>query len=121
MIDNLRKLPNLYQDAQPELVSIVRAQLTATTSAGEAPDGTAWAPLKKTGGKALANAAAALTVHAVGTAIVAVVSGINALQHYGTGRIPARPQLPKGSLPDTLAAAFKAGLVKRFQQTMSGR
>jgi len=118
MIAELRAIPGAIKAAAPDLAEDMRRSLAATANAGTAPDGSAWKP-KKDGGRALVNAGSKIVVTAIGTVLVAVISGPEAIHHYGTKKDPQRQILPSGgSLPDTLAQAFRAGVAKPFRKVM---
>jgi hypothetical protein len=120
MIRRIRSIPQLVTEAAPEVADTFRAQLHQQVASGRAPDGSAWKPTK--GGKQpLVNAAKAIAVRAVGTVILATLSGHEVFHHYGTKVQPKRQILPFGSLPADLASAIKAGLVRRFRQRMGQR
>ena len=120
MVRRIRAVPKLAQEAAPEVAEIVRAHLEQGIAAGRAPDGSSW-QLTKHGRKALAGAAKALAVRAVGSMVLVVLSGHEVFHHYGTKRVPKREILPSGSLPDDLSSAIKQGLVRRFRERTGGR
>jgi hypothetical protein len=119
MIASLRKLPGEIKAYVPELGKTMQKTLAASADAGTAPDGTPW-KRKKDGGRALVNAGAKIVVTALGSVLVAVISGADAIHHYGTKKDPRRQILPVGDMPDTLASAFRAGLAKPFRKAMGG-
>lgn len=120
MIRRIRAIPAMVQEAAPELADVLRAHLEQRIASGQAPDGSTWKPTKD-GRRPLAGAAGALAVRAVGTTVLAVLSGHEVFHHFGTKHMPKRQILPAGSLPADLGAAFKAGLVRRFRHRMGGR
>lgn len=105
MIARLRRLPGMAARVAKRAAPLVREALAKTTNAGTAPDGTPWPARKKDGGRALANAAAALTVEASGAVILATVDGPEAIHHKGSKRLPRRPQLPDHDLPEGVLQA----------------
>ncbi len=121
-IDALRKLGAIDADAAKLAAPLVLAAAKKTARAGTTPDGKPWPGLKAGGGRALVNAADALSVKAVGTTVVLTLSGINVLQNFGTSSIPARQILPDGGagMPRNIADALTAGAQKAFAQTMGG-
>src|SRR5262245_22280651 len=75
MIATARSMATLAQDAAPIAARYVEAQLKATASAGQAPDGTPWVEKKKGGGRALQHAAEAIRVQAMGTVVLIILTG----------------------------------------------
>ena len=118
-IDRLRRLPGFVSAAAPELAASMEQMIARQISLGQGPDGAPW-PLTKEGTQALRGAASALSVRAIGTVLLAKLTGHEVYHHYGTKRLPKRQILPSGDLPATIAEAFKRGLVKRFGRTMGG-
>ena len=122
MIESLARLATLPEDAARLAAPIIEGVAKASASAGITPDGTAWAP-KKEGGRALVNAAAAITVKAFGTVVQVKLEGINVLQNYGTHRIPAREIIPsrRNEMPDSYASAIQESATIAFKAAMGGR
>lgn len=119
-VAKLRELRNLTRDAVPALADATRAAFAQTISSGTDPDGNAWVP-RKDGGRPLANAAAALSVKALGLTIVAVISGVEAFHHHGTKKDPRRQILPtRNGLPSSIKEAYRTGLITRFSRVMGG-
>ncbi len=116
-VEKIRRLPEMIEKAAPALAVDMHAELSRTIDAGTTPTGEPW-PLTKDGRVALRRASSTLTVRASGTLIVATISGRHAIHHYGTKKDPARQVLPVSGMPPTLAKAFRAGMVKRFKETM---
>lgn len=116
MLAVLRELPQIARQAAPELAEAVRVELQATAAAGTSATGQAWLPRKSDGGRAMADAADAIKVAAVGTSIVAVVRGPEALHHRGFSRggvrrsiLPTTSAIPpkvQTAVRDVLDAAF---------------
>src|SRR5215467_12250020 len=63
--------------------------LKKTAAAGTTPDGVPWKE-KKGGGRALANAAAAISTRPIGGVIQVQLSGVEVLHHFGTAKVPRR-------------------------------
>jgi hypothetical protein len=115
----------------PELVAKraaprVQEALQRTAAAGTTPEGEAWAP-KADGGKALANAPAAIEVTSSGTVITSRLVGtptgsqkVQAIQHYGTKRIPARHILPVAGagIPEPVAKAIGDVATQAFREAV---
>lgn len=117
LIASLRGARGFLVRAAPAVAKAVEAELRATAAAGTTPDGAAWAP-KKDGGRALANAAAAISVRAVGTVILARLRFPESIHHKGTKRLPKRQILPEGELPANVAEAIKRTLVREWEQAV---
>ncbi len=99
-IQRLRELPDrLVEESAPEVADAFKAELTTNIAGSHGPDGEAWAP-KKDGGKPLAHAAAALDVKAIGTLIVATLTGPEVLHNKGFARGGVKRQiLPTRKIP----------------------
>ena len=111
MIADLRRLgdgwePELARQASP----LVEAALQRTAAAGQTPEGQAWAP-RKAGGRAMAHAAAAITVKAYPTVLRAVLTGVEVFHHYGKGASEVRRRVipDVGTIPDVVEAALRKG------------
>ena len=102
MIDAAHELELLPQEVAKEAAPSIRQALEATILAGTAPDGTPWQPTQK-GERPLKNAYKALDVRVSGTAVIAEVTGIEAMHHLGLARghvqrrlIPRAGEMPRG-------------------------
>jgi len=120
MIGRLRGFPDAIRAEAPKLAERVQEELAKDIAAGLAPTGEAW-PLKKGGGKALANAAAALTGRAIGTVLVFTLRGAEVWHNFGTRHVPKRQILPSSGLPRSMASAIRAGVVEIFKSKVVGR
>lgn len=109
-IRTLRTAGQIVPLAAQELVPVVRGEVDAAIDAQRSLDGTAW-PAKKDGSRALANAPSQITVKAVGNTILVVMVGHLVFHQFGTHRMPARPVLPRGGMPDKLGNAIRLGIV----------
>ena len=104
-IKKLKSLRLLPEEAAKEVAIALGDELRANITAGRGPDGEAWQPTKD-GQVPLRNAAANLTVRAVGTTVTATVLGPEALHSIGAARGGIkRAILPTKRIPD---AAIKA-------------
>lgn len=119
-IARVRALPGLVERAAPSAAAAVDAAMRASITAGAAPDGKAW-EATQTGKRPLANAAAALSVSAVGTAIVATVTGPEALHDRGWVRGGKRRQLLPEKITAPIATAIDGALSAEFARTMGER
>lgn len=120
MISRLRGFPESIRAEAPGLAKAVQRELEADIAAGRAPDGSTW-PLRKGGGKALANAAAKLTGAAIGTVLLFTLRGAEVWHNFGTRHVPKRQILPSSGLPTNLAVAIKKGVVEVFKSKVGGR
>jgi len=121
MIASLRSLSTLPKDAAAAGAPLVEAELRATAAAGQAPDGTPWAPRKKDGGRAMANAANAITVRAVGTTILITLRGPEVYHHFGAAGKPPRRVIPMGSMPKRIGDAVRLGFVQPWRKVKGQR
>jgi hypothetical protein len=99
-----------------------------TAKAGTTADGKPWAP-KRDGSRALLNAAEAVHAVAHGTVITlrldATATGsqkVQAIQNFGTKRIPARPILPQAGagLPAPIVQAITGAASLAFEKRFGG-
>jgi hypothetical protein len=120
-IDRIRALAELPKVVAPEVATELRGQLERQIAAGQGPDGEPW-QLTAEGRVPLRNAAAALTVRAVGSAVVARLVGPTALHHLGAaaGRIRRRI-LPTRQLPHRMTEAIREVVARRFRELTGGR
>lgn len=134
MIRALKKLGKKEVEAQVAKygADAVGDALRATLSAGESPEGQAWAPKKEGGGKAYAGAPSKLETKAYGALIRATISGGEVYGHFGAHgthkgqgkktpkkdrkKMGPRPMLPDGGagMPQSVEKA----LIKSAQQVL---
>lgn len=121
MIDACRSMPGLAKEAAPAIRDLVLATLREDLSAGRSPaTGASWAE-KKDGGRALKNAAAAISAALSGTTIVVSLGAPEVFHHFGAQGKPRREQLPRGVLPFKLGDAIRKGLVEPFRKKTGGK
>ena len=77
---------------------LLEARLKASAAAGTSPDGQPWAA-RKDGGRAMANAAKAISVKAIGDVVRVTLDGPEVFWHYGARGAPRRPVIPDGGGP----------------------
>jgi hypothetical protein len=128
MIASVRELGRAPSEVATIAAPLVSAEAKKTAAAGTTPAGEAWAP-KKDGGRALENAAAAVSAVVVGDSVVQIrIDGtstgsqkVQSLQHNGTGRIPARALIPKAGddIPPGVSRALKTAATQFFKKTVS--
>ena len=120
LIGRLRELPTLARDAAPSVARAVDGELRAQLAAGKAPDGSTWQPTKD-GRQPLQNAASALSVRAVGTVVLARISGHYARHHRGWVRGGVRRQiLPTARAPEPVVRAVRTVITEEFRSKMRG-
>lgn len=121
-VASLRSLPEMVDASVPQIANFLLAEMQTAASAGRCVDGTVWPP-KKDGGQPLVNAASAIKVFVSGRTIVFQISGHYVVHQFGTTRMPRRPILPMGGMPDRLGNAIRKGLVQMTQEwlTRKGR
>jgi hypothetical protein len=118
----MRGLGDLPREAAKESAPLVEAASKATAAAGTTPSGKPWVQTKA-GGRALKNAANAVTAEALGPVVQIRVDGVEAIHHAGTKKDPQRQIIPSGgdSIPAGVADALVAGSTKAFQRMTGGR
>ncbi len=109
-IADLRSTKGIGKALAPQLAPIVKAEVDAAIAAGHGLDGTPW-PARKDGGKPLVNAAKAVSVRAIGSAIVITLTGPEVFHQFGAGSLPVRAILPVKGLPFKLGNAIRKGIV----------
>lgn len=118
MIASLRSLKEFPKDAAPEVAAAALATIQKELAAGNDPQtGTPWVQ-KKDGGRALVNAAKAISVTTVGSVIVLTATGPEVFHHFGAQGKPRRPILPYAGMPFKLGDAIRKGLVPPFRKAM---
>lgn len=119
MIAKIRRIPEIAKRAAPSVAEVVRESILETIAAGTDASGKPWEPRKADGGKPLANAAKRLKVAAVGTRIIAGITGPEARHHRGV----ARGGIIRGILPVSLTPKLAEGvrrvLVKHFREVVA--
>jgi hypothetical protein len=99
----------------PPAAQEVRKHLDKTIAAGTSPSGKPWAPRKKDGGRAYANAAAAVDVRAAGSTIIVELTGHEVFGHYGARGAEVRQMIPV-EIDESLGNAIRRGVVKPFKE-----
>ena len=120
MIATIRAIPG------PEYVVAARGVidrfLQGTTAAGTTPDGQAWKPRVRDGGKALKNAYNAITVRVAGRSVVVRLTGHHVFHHFSTQGREARQIIPVDGMPAQLGNAIRQGMVEPFEaKTRAGK
>jgi hypothetical protein len=120
-IAQLRELGGMVERAAPAVATVLEQELLAQVARQEGPDGTKWKPTEA-GTPALQGTAKSLTVRAVGTVVVARLTGRHARHHLGAvrGKVK-RPILPSGKIPAPATKAIERVVTAEFRRTMGGR
>lgn len=121
MIAKIRSTPEMVKASVQVLGEAILQQIKSTAAAGTTPDGKPWAPRKKDGGRAMVNAAAALSLTVLDNVILIKLTGPTAFHHWGAGgkgRI-ARRVLPSGGIPDRLGNAIRKGMIAFSESWMN--
>lgn len=119
-IRRLRAVEGLAAAVAPEVAQALKAELDAQIARGQGPDGTPW-PKRADGGQPLRNAAESTTVVAVGSVIVARVTGRHAFHHRGQTRgNVVRQILPSRRIPEPFTRAIKKVLELRIPEHLRG-
>jgi hypothetical protein len=114
MVKRIREIGLIPERVAPAIAIELDRELRRQIAAGEAPDGSKW-PLTKKGEKPLQNAAAGLTVRALGSRIVARLTGPAVRHHLGIARGRIKRQvLPSTKLPERVIAAIRRVVEERF-------
>lgn len=112
MVQALDRVGDIASTIAPGVAKLVREHLESTIAAGTDPYGNPWVPTKD-GHRALAGAAKALAVTAIGTVVWIVLTGPEARHHQGWikggkgGRYKRPIIFTKGDLPAALANKIK--------------
>jgi hypothetical protein len=99
----------------------MQLEITRTLSAGTTPEGGAWAPRRKDGGRAYANAASKVTTQASGSLIRMVLKGPEVYGHFGgKGRLP-RTMLPDAGagVPPSVAESIRQATTEILVERLS--
>ena len=123
----LMTLRCLTDTAEVERIAAERAArgidgaLRKTLAAGVTPEGKAWAPRKKDGGRAYKGAAGKLKVRTTGNLIIASIDGGEAYGHYGAG-VTERQMLPDAGakIPAIVSGALDKATAEAFDVVVNG-
>jgi hypothetical protein len=117
-IARVRALGDLGNTVAPAVATALHDELARNITAGRSPDGE---QLQRTreGKQPLRNAAKALTVRAIGTTILAKLTGIEARHNNGgvRGGIK-RPMLPSRVMPQAVTATLRRVINAGFTKAM---
>lgn len=119
-IDRIKSLRLIASEVAPDVADELRTEILRTANAGQAPDGTPWEKTKD-GRTPLRNVAKRLNVRALGTVVLAVLTGASALHHLGRAAGGIKRQvLPSRKLPGAATEAIKRAITKRVKERLSG-
>lgn len=118
--ESLRTLPTGLQASVEEIRAGIESKIKADIAAGVAPDGTSWKP-KKGGGRALVNAAKALSTSVSGMVIFIRLTGVEIFHQFGTHRVPRREMVPGnvGDFQQRLGDFIRRGLSSGLEDWLS--
>jgi hypothetical protein len=119
MIASARKLGRLNERAAEIAAPLLEARLRAMASQGVSPDGKPWAPRVKDGGRAMRNAASAISVRAIGPTIRVTLDGVEVFHHFGRGATEVRrPVIPDqgGPMPDVVREVLEEAMTKAWAE-----
>ncbi len=123
MIARMRGLRTIAVDAAKLAAPSVLRAAQSTAKSGTDPYGKAW-PQKKSGGRALVNAANAITVETAGPTLSVVLSGVEVFHNSGVDDgAPKRQIIPdRGQpIPSGIAAAIVDGAREAFNRATGTR
>ncbi len=118
-IARLRALRDANRRAAAIAAPLLLAENKRTAAAGTSAEGTPWPP-KKGGGRALPEAAGAISVELRGTVVNLVLRGPYVLHHYGTGHAPRRPILPSRGvdIPPAMRAICRRAAAQAIREVL---
>lgn len=118
-IARLRKFNVMGAELAPAAAEELEKQLLANAAAQIGPDGTPW-PATKDHSAPLRDVASHLTVVAVGSRVVARLTGwyVNQSTGWTRGNV-ARPIMPSRKMSQPMTKAIQIALSKRFKKLMS--
>jgi hypothetical protein len=118
-IDRVRSLGELPEAIAAEAATELDRQLRQQIAAGQGPDGKPWQPTAD-GRTPLRNAGDGLTVRAVGSVVLARLTGSAVRHHLGTARGRIKRQvLPSARMPQRMTATLRTIASRRFQRAMA--
>lgn len=114
MMGRLDLMIDMPSECVAEIAKVVESELSKTIGAGEAPDGTKWAPRKEDGKRALKDARSKVRVGSVGNVvIVRMTDRPTVLHHFGNGRGRVQRQvIPIDAVPPRMEAAINKAITK---------
>lgn len=117
-IKRLRKLGGLVEQSAPLIAVAVKEENRKQISKGQSPDGTPW-PKTKKGEQPLVDAAAHVTVAAIGSTVLMSVSDHHARHHFGFVRGKIKRQiLPTDEIPQPMTRAITGVVTGEFSAIM---
>lgn len=120
MIAQVRALGGLPADVAREAAPLVQEAARATARAGKTPEGKSWVE-RKAGGRALANAADAVTAVAGDKTVTIKVTGPEVFHNWGVGKTtPRRQIIPEtgDQIPSAVSAALIDGAERAFRKVV---
>lgn len=120
MIDSFRNLADLPTEVAKQAAPLLEARLKASAAAGTSPDGKAWA-VKKDGGRAMVNAAAAISVRAIGLVVRVTLAGVEVYHQFSKKKgEPRRPIIPDagGPMPKVVQDVLEQATEKAMRRIL---
>lgn len=119
-LGKLRLLTKLPEAGAEKAAKAIERELNRTLRAGQAPDGTPWAP-KKDGGKPLKSAPEKVAVGAIGSTIIVRLKGRpTVLHHLGYARGGTKREvIPTGTLPPAMSKAIDKAIREAAEELTS--
>lgn len=114
MIAKMRALRGFGLQVARAAAPVVEAAIRATAAAGTDPDGKPW-PSKKDGGRALPNAASAVSVKASGLVLRVL---LKAPYGFAQTRRRARKVIPEGHIPADVSAKLRKLIESEWKKTV---
>lgn len=118
MLQNAHTIPD---EAMPDVAKRVEATWKADLAAGRDPEtGKDWAPRKRDGARPMKAAASHAVAKSAGTSVTLMVTGPDAIHHYGVRGAEPRHVVPTGSaVPLKIGNAIRLGLFPVWQKRVA--
>lgn len=117
LIFKLRELGKSTDEIASDIAPELKKGLEENISAARSPDGKAWQPTLE-GEAPLQNAGKALGVAAIGSKVLAVVSGVEARHNYGKVRGGKVRQIIPTKITDQISKIVQSVASRRFKMIM---
>lgn len=117
-IRQLEQLPQIIEDAVPEIQNSIDDLVTNQLAAGKTPDGSSW-KANKDGSKPLVGIRKYVKITASSSGISVKLSEPATYHQNGGGNLPRRQLIPEGSLPASWSKAIENALQKAYNRKMN--
>lgn len=118
MAARARAVAKMPAEVAPIVARELKGWVAENIAAGRGPGGETW-PAKKDGGRALQNAAKALSTRVAGTVAMLILAAPELFHHFGAQGKPVRRIMP-GNIPARLGDAIRAGAVEVWDKITKG-